>query len=175
MRSYLRSAVTVVVSVTVAVGVVTIPGRAADGSKALRNRVKDLERELESTQSDFATAMVEVDSLQTTLEDTQAQLGDAIVDVEDLKEKLDYVTLVQGPLDGLSGPHLVFEGCNVHIRSGSGNSTDGSADLFAQTAIPDTAPLGLGNLIVGYNEQPSFGGGPSLGGSHNLVVGPGHK
>src|SRR5262249_37844100 len=56
------------------------------------------------------------------------------------------------------GNDVIFEGCNVHIRSGAG-ATD--------------APVNrLGNLIVGYNEvgQPF----EIRTGSHNLVVGPFH-
>ena len=56
----------------------------------------------------------------------------------------------------LVGTDLVFEGCNVHIRSGSGS----------------TAGInGLGNLIIGYNE-PSVSVDPEKrSGSHNLVIG----
>jgi hypothetical protein len=59
------------------------------------------------------------------------------------------------------GTEVIFEGCNVHIRSGAG-ATD--------------APVnGLGNLIVGYNE-PSLSPDPpdNRTGSHNLVVGRFH-
>lgn len=56
------------------------------------------------------------------------------------------------------GDDVIFEKCNVHIRSGSGK-TDGPVN-------------GLGNLIIGYNETIS----PNIKrtGSHNLVVGPEH-
>ena len=67
---------------------------------------------------------------------------------------------------------LYFDGCNVHIVSGSG-ATNGAVN-------------GLGNLIIGYNEDgasicpvcepPAGHPGPrQIGGSHNLVVGPGHS
>jgi hypothetical protein len=57
------------------------------------------------------------------------------------------------------GNDVIFEGCNVHVRSGAG-ATD--------------APVnGLGNLIVGYNESSS-GPPENRTGSHNLVVGPWH-
>jgi hypothetical protein len=73
-----------------------------------------------------------------------------------------YVSINTGILDNLAGPHIIFTGVNVHIRSGhaSGNS-------YSEN--------GRGNLILGYNEpsDPSF---PSeRGGSHNLVVGPNHR
>jgi GAF domain-containing protein len=57
------------------------------------------------------------------------------------------------------GNDVIFEGCNVHVRSGAGATN---------------APVnGLGNLIVGYNEiDPRFP--EDRTGSHNLVVGPEH-
>jgi len=90
-----------------------------------------------------------------------------------VQDKLQYMTLSLEPINGVVGPHIIFTGCNVHIRSGSGESTDGTVDLATQTTIPETAPLGLGNLVLGYNEQPAKGV-PSRGGSHDLIVGPGH-
>src|SRR5262245_3099781 len=55
------------------------------------------------------------------------------------------------------GNDFIISGCNVHIRNGTGSTTTIN---------------GLGNLIIGYNEnsnpvQPR-------GGSHNLVVGKEH-
>lgn len=54
---------------------------------------------------------------------------------------------------------LIVEGCNVHIRNGSG-TTDGP-------------PNGLGNLIIGYNEERS--GQTTRTGSHNIVIGMEHS
>ena len=59
-----------------------------------------------------------------------------------------------------SGQDVVFTGVNVHVRSGSG-STGGAIN-------------GLGNLIVGYNED-LFLPTATRTGSHNLVVGPEHS
>ena len=140
MSTYLRSTFTIAVAVALAVAISTGPIRAADGSKALRARVRALE----------AT-------------------------VAELEAKLTYMRVEQDPDNGLAGPHVIFEGCNVHVRSGSGDSTDGTFDLTNRTLIPDTTPLGLGNLVLGYDEAPIFGEGPSRGGSHNLIVGPGHN
>jgi hypothetical protein len=59
------------------------------------------------------------------------------------------------------GNEVIFEGCNVHVRSGGG-ATD--------------APVnGLGNLIVGYNEPSTVGPADVRTGSHNLVVGQFHS
>src|SRR5262245_1997369 len=56
------------------------------------------------------------------------------------------------------GNEVIFEGCNVHVRSGAGAT--------------DAAVNGRGNLIVGYNEElPSP---EDRTGSHNLVVGRFH-
>jgi len=75
--------------------------------------------------------------------------------VAELERLLEHVHRVDGELEGLSGPHLIFEGCNVHVRNATGETfeTDGT-----------------GNLIVGYNESPVG----SRSGSHNLVIGPAH-
>ena len=66
------------------------------------------------------------------------------------------------------GTEVFFDGCNVHVRSGSG-ATDGNVG-----AGPTVN--GLGNLIIGYNEEspPSFPPVAVRTGSHNLVVGPRH-
>ena len=110
-----------------------------------------------------------------------------------LKNLLDCVSIFEGELGGLPGPHVVFSRCNVHVRSGN--------------LATDAEVNGLGNLILGYNEgrcftldappgdgpapnsDPAFpapcltddecGGGVCLfgerGGSHNLVVGHQHE
>ncbi len=86
-----------------------------------------------------------------------------------MEEILQFVRLESEGINGLAGPHWIFEGVNVHVRSGTG-STHGPCP-----ADPDCARRrGLGNLIVGYNE-----GFPSQArirhGTHNLVVGPRHQ
>jgi hypothetical protein len=60
---------------------------------------------------------------------------------------------------------VIFEGANVHVRSGSGATDDGGT------------PTGLGNLVIGYDEAPQIPRLPSpdRAGSHNLIVGPGHE
>ena len=56
---------------------------------------------------------------------------------------------------------IIFDGCNLHIRDGSGDTA----------CPPHTGCNGLGNLIVGYNEGADL----PRAGSHNLVVGPYHS
>ena len=38
-----------------------------------------------------------------------------------------FMRIVFGPINGLAGPHLIIEGVNVHIRSGSGATDDNGA------------------------------------------------
>ena len=60
-----------------------------------------------------------------------------------------------------AGTTLRLSGVNLQLVNGSG-ATSGTAN-------------GLGNLIVGYNEPPPAPQPDSRAGSHNLVVGPGHR
>ena len=70
------------------------------------------------------------------------------------------VSVSSSTINDLAGPHVIFNGVNVHIRNGIGDSY--------------YSPNGRGNLIVGYNE--SFDGGAAeRGGSHNVVVGGQHR
>ena len=79
------------------------------------------------------------------------------------------VAELQAKLECMSktGDDVYFTGCNVHIRNGMGATGPGVN--------------GLGNLIVGYNEDAtSIPVDPPLDpsvrtGSHNIVVGPGHS
>jgi hypothetical protein len=96
------------------------------------------------------------------LEQAVATLQAQIATLQGLLTLAQHLRVETGALDGLAGPHVIVEGANVHVRSGSGATRDNGT------------PTGLGNLIVGYNE-PMAGAAPGYrGGSHNLVVGPEH-
>ncbi len=78
------------------------------------------------------------------------------------------VSNLQSQLDALNtlfanvtrtGNDITFSGVNVHIVSGSG-TTDGTVN-------------GLGNLVVGYNEERTSGNDKT--GSHNIVIGSMHN
>ena len=65
---------------------------------------------------------------------------------------------------------VVFTGANVYVQSGSGATDDYRTTLYGGGSGSMT---GLGNLIVGYNEDDNYG--PlDRSGSHNLVVGSEH-
>jgi hypothetical protein len=78
--------------------------------------------------------------------------------VADLEYKLEYVS---------GGPNeVVITGANLRIVNGLGRT-----DCGEQTGEPiPNCPNGLGNLIVGYNEERS-GGDDRRTGSHNVVLG----
>lgn len=75
-----------------------------------------------------------------------------------LTEQTQFFSVVNGDLEGMAGPHLIVEGANLHVRSGSGGTADGGS------------PTGLGNLVVGYNELGGLSPADRTG-AHNLVLG----
>ena len=78
---------------------------------------------------------------------------------------LQHVRYETGVINGLAGPHMIIEGVNVHIRD----------SLVTPGQTYRTAPTGLGNLVIGWNEA---GGGITANdrlGSHNLIIGGDHK
>src|SRR5262245_52235524 len=81
-------------------------------------------------------------------------------EVQQLKAILPYIRLITADISGVRGPHIIFEGVNVHVRSGSGYTNEADA------------PTGLGNFIIGYDEQ-NFGPHQRTG-AHNFVMGPEH-
>ena len=76
-----------------------------------------------------------------------------------LEAKLQYVSVEDGTINGLVGPHMIITGANLHLRSGDDN--------------PGAMPNGLGNFIVGYNE-PGIGVITGRMASHVVVIGNGH-
>jgi hypothetical protein len=73
-----------------------------------------------------------------------------------------YVKVDTGTINDLAGPHVIFSGVNLHVRSG-----DFSGNSYVQN--------GLGNLVIGYNEPSDSSFPAERGGSHNVVVGPNHR
>jgi hypothetical protein len=80
-----------------------------------------------------------------------------------------HVDVLDGALNNLAGPHVVFHGVNVHVQNGAGVTQSQNS---------------LGNLIIGYDEGYFPGGDstkPLIGvpanrrsGSHSLILGFGH-
>ena len=111
---------------------------------------------------ELADLKARVASLEATVSALQAQVA-AIQSNHSLLLG-PFVNVDPNPEVGVIGPHIIFSGANIHIVSGSGATNDHGN------------PTGLGNLIIGYDEDPSVI--PALplspgdrGGSHNLVIG----
>lgn len=101
-------------------------------------------------------------AVKTAVDDNDARIAALESALADLQARLAYVSIDANTINGLAGPHVIFTGANVHVRSGSGYTDD------------DSTLTGLGNLIVGYNEEratPVVG----RGGAHNIVVGFEHE
>ena len=100
----------------------------------------------------------------------EAQIAALTALVSEHSSKLQFVSVDEGEINKLAGPHFIIEGANVHVRGEGPATEDGS---------------GLGNLIIGFNEldwmensEPEFCIEPDCPirtGSHNLVVGPDHS
>ena len=68
-----------------------------------------------------------------------------------------FVTVDPIPENGVIGLHITFKGANIHIVSGSGSTNDNGSST------------GLGNLIIGYDEDPSLAGSPLAAGDRAVV------
>jgi hypothetical protein len=108
--------------------------------------------------ANFALEADKLDGLDSGDLYTQAEV-DALLATYDAR-----ITVLEDLLASVStengGQDVVFTGVNVHVRDGSGD-TEGAVN-------------GLGNLIVGYNED-AIGPTATRTGSHNLIVGPEHS
>ena len=164
----------------------------------LNGQIAYLQTNLANTQSNLATLNTTVETLQTQQMTAQSTITTLNTTVGTLQSKVmaiandgalgplgTYVKVVDtGSINGLTGPHVIFEGANVHIRSGSGFTDDNTTQaafgvsFFGDASgTPSETLTGRGNLIIGYDETSALSGTLSSGprtGSHNLVVGPVH-
>lgn len=141
--------------------------------ESLRERLSALETTVESTAAWINEVGDPLDAELTGLDDSIAvvdgrvsELESAIAAIETEVERLgvDVKNLDGDTRDLLtylrvdpSTDAVIIEGANLFIQSGAGTT--------------DAEVNGLGNLIVGYDE----GDRSDKTGSHNLVVGPGHR
>jgi hypothetical protein len=115
-------------------------------------------------------------SLYASADSDSGRLAKRVAELEarvaELEEILQFVRVETKVMEGLTGPHWIIEGANVHVRSGAGDTSDRC--LASAPDYPNCKSLtGLGNLIVGYNERINVRSFPSelRTGSHSLVVG----
>ncbi len=156
---------------------VTVPQAAAQVSDfhRLLEKIDRLERELRRQGGELEAARHQIDTLEE-LSRQGHELGVARyqIDTLEITHTTDIAALETNPvlalgpyvtvnttdtINGVTAPHGIFTGINLHLRSGAG-----------KTADPDT---GLGNLIIGYNEE-TLSEPEDRSGAHNLVIGPSH-
>jgi outer membrane murein-binding lipoprotein Lpp len=179
-RNFGRTASLTILRSLIAAGfVVTLapmPAQADEEERGRDKKIEALEAKVESLQATVSALESQIDTLRSQLVAVQSNhallLGP-------------FVSVDPNPEIGVAGPNIILSGANVHIVSGSGRTDDNGN------------PRGLGNLIIGYDEDPDnpltgdsgFGlptimqssGFPSplspgdRGGSHNLVIGGGNR
>lgn len=147
-------------------------GGSTGTDPGLQAQVTDLQNEVATLTSANTSMQTQLQATQTMISALQTQvaaLSSSASGGSSLSALSKYVTVDPNPINGIKGPHVIFTGVNVHIRSGSG-ATDDRGTL-----------TGLGNLIVGYNELPNPILVPDIGpcdraltGSHNIVGGTGN-
>ena len=118
-------------------------------------------------------------SIYASARSTSGGLAERVAELEaevaELSAVLQFVYIEEEAINNLAGPHWIIEGANVHVRSGSGDTADGCPSIPPDDNICESL-TGLGNLIVGYNEERSVRGFPEIRvGSHNLIVGDFHE
>ena len=106
---------------------------------------------LNAAKADISTVSVKVVALDKKAVDIVPDLAKYL--------KVDITNVV----GGVTKPDILFTGANVHVRSGSGATSDNGA------------LTGLGNLIIGYNENTTPTPTLVRTGSHNLVGGSMHS
>jgi hypothetical protein len=145
-----------------------------DNDKGILAKIAALEAQVAALQTANTDQQNEINSLQASNTTLQNQLANA----KNVLALDPFVSVDPNPQIGVAGPHITFHGANLHIVSGSGRTGDNLNNGGSVT--------GLGNLIIGYDEDPmdltgSTEGSPTRlspgdhGGSNNLIVGRGNK
>jgi len=127
---------------------------------ALTTKVNQLIVDNTSLKDALAAAQGRIDTMQGMVNTMKVSVEALDKKAADIIPNLGtYVKIDTNLINGAKGPHILFTGANVHVRSGSGAT--------GNYAVPYE---GLGNLIIGYNENTPT---PTLirTGSHNLVGG----
>jgi hypothetical protein len=95
---------------------------------------------VESLQATVSALESQIDTLQAGNTTLQKQL--ATVQSNHALLLGPFVSVDPNPEIGVMGPNIIFSGANIHIVSGSGATNDNGNTT------------GLGNLIIGYDEDP---------------------
>jgi hypothetical protein len=109
----------------------------------------------EGTIASQGTTIASLSSQLTSDEATIASQATTLTNAAPLLAIAPYVSLNAAAMNGVKGPNILFKGANVHVMS-STSETDGS---------------GLGNLIVGWDTNPTSTPSGYRSGTNNLVAG----
>jgi hypothetical protein len=152
------------------VAVALMPARAdehKDEDRGREDNDKGIRAEITALKAQVAILQNQVNSLQTSETTLQTQL--AAVQRNNALLLGPFVNVDFKTKIGVIGPNIIFKGANIHIVSGSGSTYDNG----------NPKGRGLGNLIIGYDEDPVVITNPlepgDRSGSHNLVIGPFHR
>ena len=135
------------------VGTVTL-GQAKHKAPPAGGPINQLQAQVTALQATVANQQIQIATLQNQVAALQNSPAQTLAP---------FVSVMPGEINGLKGPHVIFTGANVHVRSGSGHTYDDYPGSLT----------GLGNLVVGYNELGP-GQVANRPGAHNLVVGVEH-
>jgi hypothetical protein len=125
----------------------------------------------------YVSARANSGGLPDRVAELEAQVEILAAALQEAQEILQYVRVETEEIRGVTGPHWIIEGVNVHVRSGQRSTAEDCSPR--KPGWPSCETLsGRGNLIIGYNEH--FGFGPPKPreirtGSHNLIVGEYHS
>lgn len=116
-------AVLMSVLVAMAVLVPRVAQAPPPADPGLAARVAALEAAVATLQAQMATAQSNISTLQTQL--TAAQSAISTLQANNALALAPYVSVQAGEINGLGGPHVIFTGANVHLRSGSARPSMG--------------------------------------------------
>jgi hypothetical protein len=120
----------------------------ADASHGLQKGVADLQ----TTVGSGSTGLVGFTAAMYTLLGTVNTKVNTAADVLALEP---YVKVSSSAVNGVTGPNIVFQGCNLQLKS----------------TTSETDATGTGNLIVGWDDTPGWTPSGYRAGSNNLVCG----
>lgn len=143
-------------------------GRQGEDERTRNRGIEALEAKIAFLEVSVSALQGQVTKLQSQLTEVQCNHALALGPFVSVNAKSEI---------GVNGPNITFQGANIHIVSGSGSTNDNGV------------PRGLGNLIIGYDEDPQHyvDGSPfndlplnplmtgDRGGSHNLVIGAANR
>jgi hypothetical protein len=186
-------------------GSMTVPGRlmaagliialtpmtalAEENERGIHREIEVLEAKVAALSQTVSALESQLGGMQTSNTALQGQINALQTELAAVKSNHalllgPFVSVDPNPEIGVIGPNIIFSGANIHIVSGSG-ATDDKGNT-----------TGLGNLIIGYDEDPfnhltgdDSDGLPIMqapgfptplnpgdrGGSHNLVIGGGNR